>query len=249
MAVGPGEAVVGPFVERAGHLAVDASLQLDGHNGRSGPRLTVVGEAVFPYLGGTAFGDHVLVTSATADSFGQKPLDNGYLLKLAPGTRLRTIERVAGPAGLSVHGSSSPPSIVRLNDALGTDVVLVAFFAFFGLAVYAFGAFTMSIRQRREYAVIRAIGFRRRQVVAAFVWQAAASLVIAGVLAVPVGAAIGRAAWAASSRNLGVLDAFSVPLGLVAVSGVIAAAVLGLCAVIASVGPIRSTVASGLRAE
>jgi hypothetical protein len=242
-----GETAVGPYLFGQFDLHIGDPLVLPGPDGED-VHLRVVGEAVFPLIGNTGFGSTVLMTRATAVKAGVKPLNVGYLVDLAPGATIDDLQEAGGDAIVALP-PASPPSLIRLQDAIGSTNALSAFFAVFALSVLAYGAITSSGRQRREYAVVRSIGFRRRQVVGAFLWQAVITLVLAAIVAVPIGLGIGRVAWSLTSRNIGLLDAYRLPLPELALGFGVALVISAGVALVAAARPARSTIAAGLRAE
>src|SRR4029079_17262085 len=75
-------------------------------------------------------------------------------------------------------------------------------------------------RRRRDLAILKVLGFRRRQVSAAIAWQAAVTALIAVVIGVPIGILAGRWAWQAFAQRLGVPDQpVTSPLAIATVAG------------------------------
>ena len=73
-------------------------------------------------------------------------------------------------------------------------------------------AILASVRQRRaELALLKALGLTRRQVREVIVWQTSAILVIACVVGVPFGVAVGRWAWTSFASSLGVVPVTVIP--------------------------------------
>jgi ABC-type lipoprotein release transport system permease subunit len=103
------------------------------------------------------------------------------------------------------------------------------------IAVVAFlHALVLTVRtQRRQLAVLRALGSSRRQLAGAIVWHAVFLTVPAVAVGVPLGVVLGRAGWGVFARNLGVGSAPIVPL----VSLVLAAAMTLLLTVALALGP------------
>ncbi|MEQ1788269.1 MAG: FtsX-like permease family protein, partial [Acidimicrobiales bacterium] len=194
------------------------------------------------------FGLVAIINQATADRLQPEVLNGGFLVDLADGASVDDVRSVLDD-GFAVFSPSSPPNISRLRDVTGISLALLAFFAVFGLAVFAFGMASTARQHRRDFAVLRAVGFRRRQVVGAFCAQALVSLVVVAVIAVPVGAALGRVVWSLTERNLGVLEAYRVPVTPTALTVVGAALGFLLIASLASIPSTRRTVSTNLRAE
>ncbi|MCJ7673018.1 MAG: ABC transporter permease [Acidimicrobiia bacterium] len=95
---------------------------------------------------------------------------------------------------------------------------------------------TSARARRRDLAVLRAIGFRRRQVRSTVTWQAVTVTTVALVIGLPLGLILGRAAWTVYARSIGV-----VPEPAIAWTGVLAA-IIGalLVAVAVAVWPARA---------
>lgn len=66
-------------------------------------------------------------------------------------------------------------------------------------------------RRRRELAVLKTIGFHRRQVSAVVAWQATTFAALAALIGLPLGVALGRVAWRALADELGIVPDASTP--------------------------------------
>ena len=75
-----------------------------------------------------------------------------------------------------------------------------------------------SVRRRRsDLAVLKSLGFVRRQTMAVVAWQATSFSVIALLIGIPLGIACGRWAWTIVSSGIGSSSPPSVPAGAVAI--------------------------------
>jgi len=93
--------------------------------------------------------------------------------------------------------------------------VLLVVAAVIGLSL----AVVVSVRsRRRDLAILRALGFTGRQLRDSVRVQALATMVVALVIGVPVGLALGRLAWRAFADQLGVAAGPVVPVWWVAVT-------------------------------
>ena len=103
--------------------------------------------------------------------------------------------------------------------------------------------------RRRDLAVLKALGFLRRQVSLTVVWQASTLVALALAVGVPVGIAAGRWLWLAVATQLGVLPEPVLPAVLLA----LVAAATVLVANLVAAGPAwmaaRTHPATVLRAE
>ena len=66
-------------------------------------------------------------------------------------------------------------------------------------------------RRRREIAVLKTIGFVRRQVVSLIVWQAGTFAVLSLVVGIPLGVIVGHGTWALFADELGIGSSSVVP--------------------------------------
>ena len=93
-----------------------------------------------------------------------------------------------------------------------TPVALAGVLALLAVATVAHLLVTSIRRRRRDLAVLKTLGFSRRQVSAAVAWQATIVVAIALLVGLPVGVAAGRWAWLFFSARLGVAPDLQVPL-------------------------------------
>jgi len=70
------------------------------------------------------------------------------------------------------------------------------------------------LRRRRDVAVLRTMGFVRRQVTTSVAWQATTVAVVGLLFGVPLGVAFGRWGWSVVATQLGVSSEPVVPVGL-----------------------------------
>jgi ABC-type antimicrobial peptide transport system permease subunit len=67
-------------------------------------------------------------------------------------------------------------------------------------------------RRRRDLAILKTVGFVRRQVAGVVAWQASSIGVVALLVGLPIGIAVGRWAWDAIANGLGSSASAVVPL-------------------------------------
>ena len=75
-------------------------------------------------------------------------------------------------------------------------LILAGLFGLVALATLVHVLVTSVRRRRRDLAILRTIGFTRRQIVATIAWQATTIAVIALLIGVPLGFLVGRFTWA-----------------------------------------------------
>jgi putative ABC transport system permease protein len=127
---------------------------------------------------------------------------------------------------------SVPTNLVNFGEAVNFPALLGVTLALFGAATLAHLLFVTVSRRRREIALLKVLGFVRRQVGTAVCSQATTVAVIGIVVGVPTGIAVGHVIWLAFASNLGAVPLAVVPVGLVAA---IVAGVVVVCNVLAFV--------------
>ena len=70
-------------------------------------------------------------------------------------------------------------------------------------------------RRRRDLALLKTLGFTRRQVLGTVAWEASAFAAVALLIGLPLGVIAGRWAWAVFASAAGVSTAATVPLATV----------------------------------
>jgi FtsX-like permease family/MacB-like periplasmic core domain len=138
----------------------------------------------------------------------------GAFVRYAPGTDARAFE-----AGLRrrVPAFFALPRLVsqQVSNLTGVQRVPLALAGVLGLLALATLVHTLvtSIRRRRhDLAILKTIGFSRRQVSSTVAWQATTFAVVALAAGLPLGAAAGRWGWNALADRLGVVPEAVVPI-------------------------------------
>lgn len=195
-------------------------------------RMRVVGRAVFPKLGRgsfstTSLGDGAAVTAAVLaqpDPSNPDDVYNFLLIRWSPDPARRAarvslvadlMELAAGCSGASGYcmpATQRPGVIDGYSRVRTTPLVLGGLLALLALATLAHTLVTSIRRRRRDLAVLKTLGFVRHQVSAAVAWQATALSVIAAVVGVPLGVAIGRWLWETFAGQLGVVSGARTPV-------------------------------------
>jgi ABC-type lipoprotein release transport system permease subunit len=84
-----------------------------------------------------------------------------------------------------------------------------------------------------SHRYLKPIGFVRRQVALTFIWQGLAIALIAVIVGIPLGVALGRLSWRIFADNLGVVP---VPVVVIASIGLVCVGTL-VCAVLLAIWP------------
>ena len=140
-----------------------------------------------------------------------------------------------------------PEDLVNFGQAVNFPALLGVTLAIFGAAALAHLLFVSAARRRREVAILKVLGFVRRQVGAVVGWQATTVALVGIVIGVPVGVAAGRVIWRAFALNLGVVPVDIAPVRVVLflALGVLIAG--GLLAFVPAMVAMRTSPAEALR--
>jgi putative ABC transport system permease protein len=193
----PDEIAFAPTTMRALHLSLGDRVRVGDDEGP----VTVVGEALVPATSHTDYDQSGWMTAAGLTRAVGPPSDNGedYLLvKWRRGVDLgaaeRRITKLGGP-DLFAQAAVLPTAVADLARIEDLPLALGAFFALLACATVAHALVTTVRRRRHDLAVLRSIGFTRRQTRGAIAWQSTLLAMAGLVVGVPVGIAVGRLAW------------------------------------------------------
>jgi hypothetical protein len=220
------EVALGAETLAAVHRSVGDTVRIAGATGSKTFR--VVGQAAFPSLSdpqpladGAAF---------TARALNRLGANGGWniVVRLAPGAdRARLAREVAPPKGLGGDvGSTVPTEIDRVRQIRGLPVALAAFVSIVALVAVGLGLVASVRRRRRELAVLKTLGFTRRQVRTTVAWQASTVAAVGLVIGIPLGLLAGAFVWRRVADELGVSAALTWPV--VGVVMLVVAAVLSV---------------------
>ncbi|HWM22470.1 MAG TPA: ABC transporter permease [Ilumatobacteraceae bacterium] len=256
------EIVVGTGTLEALGKEVGDDVELDG--GGRPTVVRIVGTASFPAVG-QVHGNHPslgvgglvgpeLVPGALTDTFGPPAV----FVRYTEGTDrdgadawLREETQGIGefPGSTEVFRSRRPAEITNSDD-IGAAPALVA--ATLGVAALASLALVLSVstsRRRRDLALLKALGFTKRDVSTAVAWQATVTIGVGLLFGIPIGVVAGRWLWQRFVEQLYVVPAPEVPF--VALVALVAAALV-LCNLVGA-APGRAAgripASSSLRAE
>jgi len=256
------EIVVGTGTLDALGKEVGDEVQLDG--GGRPTAVRVVGTAAFPTIGQT-HGNHPslgvgalvapdLVPGALTDNLGPPAVFVRYEDGTDPDdTEAWLREETLGigefPGSTEVFRSRRPAEIVNSDD-IGAAPAFVA--AILGIAALASLALVLSVstsRRRRDLALLKALGFTRRDVSTAVAWQATVTVAIGLAVGVPIGVAVGSWVWRLFAEQLYVVPSPKVPVVALAVLAVVAVVLCNLVAAAPGRAAGRTRAAIALRTE
>jgi ABC-type lipoprotein release transport system permease subunit len=215
-------------------------------------QLRVVGRGVLPEFAGSArLGEGATMTYEGARRLiGDEAVADVILVRTtrdAAGARLLS-ELEETQLG-NVYLPDRPSDLVDLGRIGGLPSVVATLLGIMAVATLAHALFSATRRRRRELAILKVLGFRRRQVSATIAWQATVVAVLAIMIGVPLGIALGRWGWQAFARRLGVPDTPVTPLPAIAAVAVLAIVVAIVTALIPARLAGRTRPGVALRAE
>ncbi len=219
------EIAIGERTLRALHANIGDTVRATATDGRARIAFRVVGAAVIPSIDNDDAGTGAFLTSGGLRSIARgetvKDVVLQYSAAMNPTAEAEMAKRL--DLNFTVYARPSAPSSVQNLDRVTSILVALAlFFGFLGIAGVAHGLAVSTRRRAHDLAVLRVLGFRRRQVRSVIAWQATSIVLVGAAVGVPLGLIVGRAVWKTTVGNLGVLDAASVPwpllVGLVPVA-------------------------------
>ena len=237
-------------------LAIGDVVRFRGPQGQP-VSLEVVGQTLLPLVSLSAdlsVGEGGLVDPSLIEAFGTAALAL-MLVDAAPDAPAGTIQGIVddvGPlefGGVRAGGPTLTADLRGYRAVRTPPAVLAGVRAVLGLGVLAHAVGTSVRRRRRELAILRSLGFVRRDL-GLSVASSVLALVLTGlVVALPIGVAAGRAVWIAFASGIGVDSGPVTPVVAVAVvaAGTLFAA--ALVAVPAARRAGRIDPAQALRAE
>ena len=141
---------------------------------------------------------------------------------VAPGPAGRAaLARFERQFSQNVNELNVPTNLVNFGQAVDFPLLLGVTLALFGAATLAHLLFVSVARRRRQVAVLKVLGFVRRQVLATMCWQALTVVAIGLVIGVPTGIAVGESVWRTFASHLGAVPVAVVPVALVAIVGAV----------------------------
>jgi hypothetical protein len=252
-----GEIVLGSRTLAAAHASLGQTVRVSLGNGRTAP-LRVVGVAVFPALDDSldlGKGAEVTISQLRALLPHGTPLPpaDHLFVRFRPGAGAAALaglaRRLTAVGPFAVEGPTTPADVVNFGQVDNLPLVLGGCFGALALLTIAHLLVTSVRRRRRDIAVLRAVGFSRRQVRAAVAWQSGTLMAVSLAAGIPVGMICGRQIWLLLTRQLGVLPALDVPALALGVLVVAAVPLAVLIAVWPGEKAARVSPALALRAE
>ena len=189
----------------------------------------IVGEVIVPrVVDPQAIADGAVFTGAGFDRIQATATDVTWNLvvriaadvdKEAELARIAQLPGVGDVFGEPVIASAVPLEVERLDQVNRIPHALAVLLAALGALAVGHLLLTSVRRRRRDLAVLKSLGFSRRQLMATVAWQAVTVAGFGIVVGVTLGVASGTALWRTTAHDAGVEPSASIPiLALVAVA-------------------------------
>ena len=196
-------------------------------------QMRIVGRSVLPSVGGSdagiALGEGILVTGdGLRRLVPDAPVDL-YAVRYSDAVPRREAEAFAERLGFGVFRAEPPKGVADFARVDKLPGILSALLVVVAAGTLGHTLMTGVRRRRRDLAILKTLGFVRRQVRAAVGWQATSLVLVALICAMPLGLAAGQWAWRVFAGELGIVPEPVVPLVtvlLVAPATVVAANLL-----------------------
>jgi ABC-type lipoprotein release transport system permease subunit len=202
--------------------SIGDTVELVTASGDATRELEVVGEVVLPQDDNPAPGEGALLTVDGLQAVGRSEGSRAVVVTYPDGADVRQLEKQLAedyPIAYSLYSRPAPPgSVQNLTAARGIITGLGVFFAVLAIIGLAHALVVSTRRRRPDLAVLRAIGFQRRQLRSLVWWHAVAVAVAGLVIGIPLGIVAGRLAWRAVVGDLGLIDPPTNPWAAIAVA-------------------------------
>lgn len=252
---------------RVSDIFVGTGSDCDGEKcpGLKSREMRIVGRAIFPKLGDASHSPTNLgegaATTANVFTYPGRP-DEKYtvvLIRLKPGVDVAAArarlnppfapDYFCGGEPICLRAAERPGDISSLSQIRGTTLLLAGALTFLAFGLLAHVLLSSVRRRSRDLAVLKTLGFMRRQISAITAWEATTIAVLALLIGIPAGLAAGSIVWRVVADQLGVAPGVHVPV--VALLAVIPATVLlaNLIAAVPARLAARTHPATVLRSE
>ncbi len=167
--------------------------------------MRVVAEALLPETSHTSYDQSGWVTGAALHQLApalesdSNSFEDYFLVRFAPHAAAGAVERRLGALATANDGygyaATVPTTVIDLGQMRTLPLALGLFFALLAAATVAHALVTTVRRRNRDLAVLRSMGFTRRESRVAIAWQATLLALAGLVVGLPVGLSAGRFIW------------------------------------------------------
>jgi len=126
-----------------------------------------------------------------------------FAVRYAPGVApAKAFTRLQHDFGPTVLRHIPGANIINLQSVDGLPLILAGLAALIGAAAVGNTMTVFVRRRRRDLAILKTLGFRKRQIAATVAWQVTSFMLAALALGLPLGVAAGRWAWDLAATQL-----------------------------------------------
>ncbi len=154
-----------------------------------------------------------------------------------------------GGVSMAVLPVQYPAEIINYRTIGDTPVLLAMGFAVGVAGAFAFTVVASVRRRRRDLALLKTLGFTRRQLSACIAWQSSASVLTGLVIGIPLGIVFGRWLWLTFARDIYAVPSATIPTLSLCVLGFGAVVLANVVAFFPGRSAARTAAAIALRAE
>ena len=167
---------------------------------------------------------------------------------------MRSLQAIGRKLDIAENGGTilavqRPAQIINYGSLGSTPALLAAALAAGAVTALGITLVASVRRRRRDLAILKTLGFTRRQLGGAVAMQAGVAAVIGCVAGIPLGIALGRTLWDLFARQIDAVPDPTVPIPTVVAIGVIAVALAVAVAAIPGRLAARTPTSQLLRAE
>ncbi len=229
---GPGQVVLGAVTLSQLHKRIGQTVSLDEQDGRTAP-LRIVGTATMPTIAdagathlemgqGAVFSASLLPVALKNPFDDPLPGPEGIFVQLRPAVNGAAAEarlaQIAKPLsntanfGVFPTGALRPAEIVDYRSMGTTPAILGASLG--AGAVVALGLTLLASvrRRRRDLALLKTLGFTRRQLGVTVAVQSTVAVAVGTVIGLPLGIVVGRLLWELFATGINAVDQPTVPV-------------------------------------
>jgi ABC-type lipoprotein release transport system permease subunit len=165
------------------------------------------------------------------------------------------LQKIATEVNVLGHGPPAllavqrPAEIVNYRTMGDTPALLGAALAVGAVVALGLTLFASVRRRQRDLALLKTLGFTRRQLAATVAWQASIAAILGVIIGVPLGIVIGRELWNRFASALHVVPRPTVPVLTITLIAIGALVLANLVAAISGRQAARTKTAVLLRGE
>jgi hypothetical protein len=251
------EASIGPATASQLGVGIGDTVTVTDRGKR---RITIVGESLFPQEVHSGFTEGLWVTPAAFRSIApptdvekQEGPEQIAAIRWRDGVSVRAarahLEQTMGRSDRGIEAAEVPPELLNLKRVRSVPAILVTFLVLLAVSTLAHVLVTSVSRRRGEFAVLRSLGFTRRQTSTIVVTQSTAVGLVGLIIGIPLGLVLGRLGWTWVAGKVPLVYASPITLVVVVLTIPAALVVTNLVAALPGRRAARLAPASVLRTE